>query len=83
MAAHDNWTPVDSSFVKHYIRDGQHLTVKFHDGKVIKYKNVPEHHVTGFTSAASAGSYFKQHIAHKYDFEHVNDQLDTPYATGR
>lgn len=42
--------------------DGQNLSVKFKDGSLVTYQNVPIHVVEGLHGAKSAGAFFNANI---------------------
>ena len=62
-----------SSFVKEHNYDAatQILTIKFNNGSIYKYQDVPASIAQGLETATSAGQYFNESIKDKYAFDQV------------
>ena len=62
-----------SSFVKEHNYDvaTQILTIKFNNGSIYKYQDVPANIAQGLEIATSAGQYFNESIKDKYAFDQV------------
>ncbi|PSB34835.1 lysine--tRNA ligase [Chlorogloea sp. CCALA 695] len=62
-----------SSFVKEHNYDvaTQILTIKFNNGSIYKYQDVPVSIAQGLETATSAGQYFNESIKEKYAFDQV------------
>jgi lysyl-tRNA synthetase class 2 len=62
-----------SSFVKEHNYDvaTQILTIKFNNGSIYKYQDVPASIAQGLETATSAGQYFNESIKDKYAFDQV------------
>jgi len=62
-----------SSFVKEHNYDAatQILTIKFNNGSIYKYQDVPASIAQGLETAISAGQYFNESIKDKYAFDQV------------
>ncbi len=62
-----------SSFVKEHNYDAatQILTIKFNNGSIYKYQDVPSDVAQGLETATSTGQYFNESIKDKYAFDQV------------
>ncbi len=62
-----------SSFVKEHNYDvaTQMLTIKFNNGSIYKYQDVPASIAQGLETATSTGQYFNESIKDKYAFDQV------------
>ncbi len=64
-----DWKQVDSTWIEaiQYDDTTQTLGVRFLDGRVYQYKNVPSDIAQGMATAQSPGSYFWSNIRNQYD----------------
>lgn len=62
-----------SSVVKEHDYDAakKKLTIKFSNGSIYKYQDVPANIAQGLETATSVGQYFNEHIKDKYAFDQV------------
>jgi KTSC domain len=76
------WKAVDSSVFRSagYRADARQLYLRFRDGKVYRYFDVPEQSYEAFLAAESKGRYFSWHIRHEFRYEQVRCR---PRRTGR
>lgn len=54
-----------------YEKDTQELFVRFKNGSLYKYYNVPELEFVAFYSAESVGRYFNVNISRRYQYERI------------
>lgn len=71
MTKHPEFQPLDSSLFEgmHYDPPTNRLTVKFKNGDVWLYKDVPHDRAETFSGSASPGKYFGAHIKGLYRAE--------------
>lgn len=64
MAETDDWTPIESSFLKahKYDPNSRRLVVEYHDGKRYEHLDVPAEKHASMIGAQSAGAYYNSKI---------------------
>ena len=67
------WKAVDSSVftAAGYRADAHQLYLRFHDGDIYRYFDVPAQSYEAFLAAESKGRYFSRHIRHGFRYEQV------------
>jgi hypothetical protein len=68
------WVPVESSVFTSaaYRRDQRQLYLRFHDGDIYRYFDVPPQRYKEFLEAESKGQYFARNIRNQFRYEQVH-----------
>ena len=67
-----NMIPVSSTNISAIGYEGTTLYVRFHQGSVYAYFNVPRHVYEGLMSASSHGSYLANYVKNVYQYQRIS-----------
>jgi hypothetical protein len=80
------WQSVESSLftAAAYRRDARQLYLRFRDGNIYRYFDVPLRAYKGFLAAESKGRHFASHIRNEFRYEQVRDaRRRTSHSLGK